>query len=101
MSPFALSAHVDPLAVGEHGAPRLPVSGVLQRAAVVLPAVVNEGKDARCSAGSTRDGCAFLAREEGIPLAVPFFAKQNIGLELLIIDLVCACACVPTMRRLA
>ena len=64
MSPFALSAHVDPVAVGEHGAPRLPVSGVLQGAAVVLPAVVNEGDDARGPAGPARDSCAFLGKEE-------------------------------------
>ena len=68
MSPFARPAHVDSLAVGEHGAPRLPVSGVLQGAAAVLPAVVCEGKDARGSAGSARDGCAFLAKKEGLPL---------------------------------
>ena len=65
VSPFALSAHVDPPAVGEHGAPRLPVARVLQRAAVVLPAIVYEGKDARCSAGSAGDCCAFLAKGEG------------------------------------
>ena len=51
---------MDPLAVGEHGAPRLPVSGVLQGAAIVLPAIVNEGNDTRGSAGSARDSCAFL-----------------------------------------
>ena len=29
VSPLALSAHVDALAIGEQGAPRLPVPGVL------------------------------------------------------------------------
>ena len=64
MSPFALSAHMYPLAVGEHGAPRLPVSGVHQGAAIVLPAIVNEGNDTCGPTGSARDSCAFLGKEE-------------------------------------
>ena len=70
VSPLALSAHVDPLAVGEHGAPRLRVPGVFQRAAVVLTAVINEGEDASSSTGSARDGSTFLAKEERLPLVV-------------------------------
>ena len=76
VSPLALSAHVDALAVGEQGAPRLPVPGVLQRAAVVLTAVINEGEDAGSSTGSARDGSTFLGKEERLPLVVVelFFA---------------------------
>ena len=70
VSPIALSAHVEPLVVGEHGAPWLPVSGILQCAAVVLTAIINEGEDTGSSTGSARDGSTSLAKEERLPLVV-------------------------------
>ena len=95
VSPLALSAHVDALAIGEQGAPRLPVPGVLQRAAVVLTAIINEGEDAGGSTGPTRDGSTFLGKEEELPLVVvKLFCHVKYWTHRLISDLIIGFECV-------